>query len=39
MAKKEMLVTAIETYLPEYRPDLVQCRRLELYDAEMNVFR
>ena len=34
-----LLVTAIETYLPEYRPDLVQCRRLELYDAEMNVFR
>lgn len=34
-----LLVTAIERYLPEYRPDLVHCRRLELYDAEMNVFR
>ena len=34
-----LLVTAIETYLPEYKPDLVQCRRLEIYDADMNAFR
>ena len=34
-----LLATAIETYLPEYKPDLVQCRRLEIYDAELNVFR
>ena len=34
-----LLVTAIETWLPEYKPDFVQCRRLEVYDAEMNVFR
>ena len=34
-----LLVTAIETWLPEYRPDLVRCRRLELYDADMQVFR
>ena len=34
-----LLATAIETFLPEYKPDLVQCRRLEIYDADMNVFR
>ena len=34
-----LLVTAIETYLPEYKPDHVVCRRLEIYDADMNVFR
>ena len=34
-----LLATAVETWLPEYRPDLVQCRRLEIYDAEMKVFR
>ena len=34
-----LLVTAIETYLPEYRPDFVQCQRLEIYDAEMKPFR
>ena len=34
-----LLVTAIETYLPEYKPDLVQCRRLEIYDADMKPFR
>ena len=34
-----LLVTAIETYLPEYKPDFVQCRRLEIYDQEMSVFR
>ncbi|MBR4193403.1 MAG: TIGR03936 family radical SAM-associated protein [Oscillospiraceae bacterium] len=34
-----LLATAIETYLPEYRPDHVLCRRIEIYDADMNVFR
>ncbi len=34
-----LLVTAIETYLPEYKPNHVVCRRLEIYDADGNVFR
>lgn len=34
-----LLVTAIEKYLPEHKPDFVHCRRLEIYDADMNVFR
>ena len=34
-----LLVTAIEKYLPEHKPDFVQCRRLEIYDADLNVFR
>ena len=34
-----LLATAIETYLPEYRPDHVLCRRIDIYDADMNVFR
>ena len=34
-----LLVTAIETHLPAYKPDQVQCRRIEVYDTEMNPFR
>ena len=34
-----LLVTAIETYLPEYKPDRAVCRRLEIYDADLRVFR
>ena len=34
-----LLVTAIEKYLPEHRPEHVLCRRLEIYDQDMNVFR
>ena len=34
-----LLVTAIETYLPEYKPAQVRCRRLEIYDAEGKPFR
>ncbi len=34
-----LLVTAIEKYLPEHRPEHVLCRRLEIYDGDMNVFR
>ena len=34
-----LLVTAIEKYLPEHKPGHVICRRLEIYDGDMNVFR
>lgn len=34
-----LLVTAIETYLPDCKPDHVQCRRLELYNGDGRVFR
>ena len=34
-----LLVTAIEKYLPEHRPEHVLCRRLEIYDGDMKVFR
>lgn len=34
-----MLISAIERYLPEFRPDFVKCRRLELLDAQGEVFR
>ena len=34
-----LLVTAIETYLPEYKPAQVRCRRIEIYDAEGKPFR
>ena len=34
-----LLVTAIETYLPQYKPDRVLCRRLEIYDADLRPFR
>lgn len=34
-----LLATAIETHLPTYKPDLVRCRRLEIYDADGAVFR
>ena len=30
---------SIEKYLPEHRPEHVICRRLEIYDGDMNVFR
>ena len=34
-----LLVTAIETWLPEYKPAQVRCRRIELYDADGKLFR
>ena len=34
-----LLGAAVSAYLPELRPDFVRVRRLELYDAEMEVFR
>ena len=33
------IVAAIETYLPEYMPDHVFCRRMEIYDTNEKVFR
>lgn len=33
------LVTAIERYLPECRPDFYTSKRLEIYDAEDTIFR
>ena len=34
-----LLGNAAAVYLPELAPDFVRVRRLELYDAELNVFR
>ena len=34
-----LLITAMEKYLPEHKPEHVLCRRLEIYDADMQVFR
>ena len=33
------LSAAVETYLPECRPDFVRCRREEIYDTEETIFR
>lgn len=34
-----LLVNAIERYLPEVKPDFAKCRRIEIFDAQGNVFR
>lgn len=34
-----LLANAVSRYLPELTPDFARVRRLELYDAEMHVFR
>ncbi|MBR6825606.1 MAG: DUF2344 domain-containing protein, partial [Oscillospiraceae bacterium] len=34
-----LLVQAIETELPELKPDHAACRRIEVYDDKGNVFR
>ena len=34
-----LLGAAVAAYLPELRPEFVRVRRLELYDAEMGLFR
>ena len=34
-----LLANAVAAYLPELTPDFARVRRLELYDAEMRVFR
>ena len=33
------LVLAVETFLPELRPDLSKCKRIEIYDINETVFR
>lgn len=33
------LYAAIVKYLPQYAPDYMTCRRIEVYDPSMNVFR
>lgn len=33
------LHAAIAAYLPEYRPDFCMCKRIEIYDAEEQLFR
>ena len=35
----QLLLTAIETYLPELKPDFAKARRLEALDDENNLFR
>lgn len=35
----QLLVQAIENYIPEYKPDFSKCIREEIYDSEMKVFR
>ena len=34
-----LLANAVAAQLPELAPDFARVRRLELYDAEMQVFR
>ena len=34
-----LLVSAIERYLPDCRPDFARCRRVEVFDANGEVFR
>jgi radical SAM-linked protein len=33
------LVAAVERYLPAMQPDFAKCRRIEIFDLNMNVFR
>lgn len=33
------ICAAVEKYLPEYSPDFVKYKRIEIYDAEQNIFR
>lgn len=33
------IVTAVESYLPELKPNHARCRRIELYDAAEKIFR
>lgn len=33
------LVSAISMYLPECKPDFAKCRRIEIFDSNMSVFR
>lgn len=33
------LCAAVEKYLPNYKPNFVKYKRMELYDSELNIFR
>ena len=33
------MVLAVDRYLPEMKPDFAKCKRIEIFDTEMNVFR
>lgn len=33
------IVAGINLYLPDLKPDFANCKRIEVYDSEMNVFR
>lgn len=35
----QLLVSALEIYAPQWKPDGVTCKRMEIFDAEGNVFR
>lgn len=35
----QLLVSALEIYAPQWKPDGVFCRRVEIYDEESHVFR
>ena len=35
----QLLVGAVETYLPAYKPDFARLRRLEVYEDDGTVFR
>ena len=35
----QLLVNAIERYLPEQKPDFARIKRLEIYDEQGNPFR
>ena len=35
----QLLVSALEIYAPQWKPDGVFCKRMEIYDAEGTVFR
>ena len=35
----QLLVNAIETHLPEQKPDFARIKRLEIYDEQGNPFR
>ena len=34
-----LMLSAIDSYLPEAKPDFARIRRLEVYDSEMKIFR
>lgn len=34
-----LIATAIEKYLPDVAPDFSKCRRVEVYDSKMQIFR